>query len=277
MVLHKVLIPVCMEDKYDIIFNHGTHQVPRPIGWQANHFLHIYRRNCDWNNPQMDQQAEDRAYRIGQKKEVRVFVLARSEEEFWLFEKMDDERRQKKGYRSRLMEDHEVPDWAYSKPDNPKDIRGKGFDYETANLRRALGLRIVGSGKRPNPELVKQRQEEMRRRFLTNGGPLPGSIDWVLASKGFRPERKSGYKSINTGEASCAVVYAATPVKVTYKPAPPRRKKNADAGIDWPPHWERPTSAGTTSHGEGGACVPNKDLDELSETMVGKLNLKDAH
>ncbi|PWA80025.1 homeotic regulator [Artemisia annua] len=157
--------------------------------------------DSDWN-PQMDQQAEDRAHRIGQKKEVRVFVLvsvgsveeailerakqkmgidakviqaglfnttatakerremleeimrkgthslgtdtpsereinhltARSEEEFWLFEKMDDERRQKEGYRSRLMEDHEVPDWAYTKPDNPQDMRGKGFDYETANL-----------------------------------------------------------------------------------------------------------------------------------------------
>ncbi|OVA12559.1 SNF2-related [Macleaya cordata] len=137
--------------------------------------------DSDWN-PQMDQQAEDRAHRIGQKKEVRVFVLvsvgsveevilerakqkmgidakviqaglfnttstaqdrrallqeimrrgpnslgtdvpsereinrlaARSEEEYWLFEKMDEERRQRESYRSRLMEEHEVPDWAYS-------------------------------------------------------------------------------------------------------------------------------------------------------------------
>ncbi|KAI3827749.1 hypothetical protein L1987_01832 [Smallanthus sonchifolius] len=167
--------------------------------------------DSDWN-PQMDQQAEDRAHRIGQKKEVRVFVLvsvgsveevilerakqkmgidakviqaglfnttstaqdrremlkevmrrgtcslgtdtpsereinrltARSDEEFWLFEKMDDERRQKERYRSRLMEDHEVPDWAYTKPDNPKDMRGKGFDYETANL----------SGKRRRKDVV---------------------------------------------------------------------------------------------------------------------------
>lgn len=30
--------------------------------------------DSDWN-PQMDQQAEDRAHRIGQKKEVRVFML----------------------------------------------------------------------------------------------------------------------------------------------------------------------------------------------------------
>ncbi|CAN6726263.1 unnamed protein product [Malus baccata var. baccata] len=148
--------------------------------------------DSDWN-PQMDQQAEDRAHRIGQKKEVRVFVLvsvgsieevilerakekmgidakviqaglfnttstaqdrrelleeimrkgtrslgtdvpsereinrlaARSEEEFWLFEKMDEERRRKENYRSRLMEDHEVPEWAYSTPD--KQTATKGF------------------------------------------------------------------------------------------------------------------------------------------------------
>lgn len=156
--------------------------------------------DSDWN-PQADQQAEDRAHRIGQKKEVRVFVLvsvgsieevilerakqkmgidakviqaglfnttstaqdrkemleeimrrgtsslgtdvpsereinrlaARSEEEFWLFEKMDEERRQKERYRSRLMEEHEVPDWIYSVPIS-KDTKGKGFDYEAANI-----------------------------------------------------------------------------------------------------------------------------------------------
>ncbi|KAK1380108.1 putative ATP-dependent DNA helicase CHR12 [Heracleum sosnowskyi] len=166
--------------------------------------------DSDWN-PQMDQQAEDRAHRIGQKKEVRVFVLvsvgsieevilarakqkmgidakviqaglfnttstaqdrremledimrkgssslgrdvpsereinrlaARSDEEFWMFEKMDEERRQKENYRSRLMEENEVPDWAYAQPD-PKDTRGKGFDYESANV----------SGKRRRKSIV---------------------------------------------------------------------------------------------------------------------------
>ncbi|XP_075516257.1 putative ATP-dependent DNA helicase CHR12 [Primulina tabacum] len=154
--------------------------------------------DSDWN-PQMDQQAEDRAHRIGQKKEVRVFVLvsvgsieevilerakqkmgidakviqaglfnttstaqdrrdmleeimrkgsrslgtdvpsereinrlaARTDEEFWLFEKMDEERRQKENYRSRLMEDHEVPDWVYTVPDM-KDGREKGSMHEVA-------------------------------------------------------------------------------------------------------------------------------------------------
>ncbi|KAG8370177.1 hypothetical protein BUALT_Bualt14G0090100 [Buddleja alternifolia] len=162
--------------------------------------------DSDWN-PQMDQQAEDRAHRIGQKKEVRVFVLvsvgsveevilerakqkmgidakviqaglfnttstaqdrremleeimrrgtsalgadvpsereinrlaARSDEEFWLFEKMDEERRQRENYRSRLMEEHEVPDWVYAVPDL-KDGKGKGsihdFDVPITGKRR---------------------------------------------------------------------------------------------------------------------------------------------
>ncbi|KAH1156879.1 hypothetical protein GYH30_029611 [Glycine max] len=157
--------------------------------------------DSDWN-PQMDQQAEDRAHRIGQKKEVRVFVLvsvgsieevilerakqkmgidakviqaglfnttstaqdrremlqeimrrgtsslgtdvpsereinrlaARSDEEFWLFEKMDEERRQKENYRSRLMEEHELPDWVYS-PLN-KDDKVKIFDSGSVTGKR---------------------------------------------------------------------------------------------------------------------------------------------
>ncbi|KAI4364388.1 hypothetical protein MLD38_020485 [Melastoma candidum] len=166
--------------------------------------------DSDWN-PQMDQQAEDRAHRIGQKKEVRVFVLvsvgsieevilerakqkmgidakviqaglfnttstardrkemleeimrrgtsslgtdvpsereinrlaARSDDEFWMFEKMDEERRLKENYRLRLMEDHEVPEWAYSTPE-VKDDKTKGFDYASSNL----------TGKRRRKEIV---------------------------------------------------------------------------------------------------------------------------
>lgn len=48
-------------------------------------------------------------------------LAARSDDEFWLFEKMDEERRQKEKYRSRLMEEHEVPEWAYSAPEIKED------------------------------------------------------------------------------------------------------------------------------------------------------------
>ncbi|XP_010941745.1 probable ATP-dependent DNA helicase CHR12 [Elaeis guineensis] len=167
--------------------------------------------DSDWN-PQMDQQAEDRAHRIGQKKEVRVFVLvsvgsieeeilerakqkmgidakviqaglfnttstaqdrremlqeimrrgtnslgtdvpsereinrlaARTEEEFWLFEKMDEERRQRERYRSRLMEENEVPDWVYPKTSEHKPKGNQGLDSESNQV----------TGKRRRKEVV---------------------------------------------------------------------------------------------------------------------------
>ncbi|KAK4405702.1 putative ATP-dependent DNA helicase CHR12 [Sesamum angolense] len=167
--------------------------------------------DSDWN-PQMDQQAEDRAHRIGQKKEVRVFVLvsvgsieevilerakqkmgidakviqaglfntstaqdrremleeimrkgtsslgtdvpsereinrlaARSDEEFWLFEKMDEERRQRENYRSRLMEEHEVPDWVYTVPEI-KAGKGKGSIFDDVPV----------TGKRRRKEVIRE-------------------------------------------------------------------------------------------------------------------------
>lgn len=53
-------------------------------------------------------------------------LAARSDEEFWLFERMDEDRRQKENYRSRLMTEHELPDWVYS--DLNKDDKAKAFD-----------------------------------------------------------------------------------------------------------------------------------------------------
>lgn len=167
--------------------------------------------DSDWN-PQMDQQAEDRAHRIGQKNEVRVFVLvsvgsieeeildrakqkmgidakviqaglfnttstaqdrrallqeilrrgtsslgtdipsereinrlaARNDEEFWLFEKMDEERRLRENYKSRLMDGNEVPDWVYAN-DN-ETLRKKTVADEFENI-------VVGS-KRRRKEVV---------------------------------------------------------------------------------------------------------------------------
>ena len=70
-------------------------------------------------------------------------LAARSEEEFWLFEKMDEERRQKENYRSRLMEDHEVPEWVYTVNADVTE-KGKGFDYDVGKI----------TGKRKRKEVV---------------------------------------------------------------------------------------------------------------------------
>lgn len=200
-----------------------------------------------------------------------------------------------------------------------------------ADTKRALAGRIVGMGKSSNPELAKQRLEERRRRSLApNGPPRPGSLDWYLASKGVPPERSRAAgvdipkTTISDSESAIArlgyhVKFKEIPLKVTYKPAPPRKKLPpgttshpeeeklaampplsnpylekrrrtfmmtlSSAGISWPPQRKRARSleatsssaTGTTSQGEGGACVPNKDLGESSESMVEKLNLEDTH
>lgn len=49
-------------------------------------------------------------------------LAARNEEEFWLFEKMDEERRRRENYRARLMEEHEVPEWAYTAGEKHKEV-----------------------------------------------------------------------------------------------------------------------------------------------------------
>lgn len=40
-------------------------------------------------------------------------LAARSEEEYEVFEEMDETRRKEEGYRGRLMEQHELPDWVF--------------------------------------------------------------------------------------------------------------------------------------------------------------------
>ncbi len=53
-------------------------------------------------------------------------LAARSQEEFRIFEEMDKNRRKEENYRSRLMQEQEVPEWAYSKPDKPD--KSKSFE-----------------------------------------------------------------------------------------------------------------------------------------------------
>lgn len=90
-------------------------------------------------------------------------LAARSDEEFWMFEKMDDERKLKEKYRSRLMEDHEVPDWAYTTPEN-KDGKGKGFDYESRH--------ITGKRRRKDVVYVDTLSDLQWMKAVENGGDV---------------------------------------------------------------------------------------------------------
>lgn len=71
-------------------------------------------------------------------------LAARNEEEFWLFEKMDEERRQRERYRSRLMEENEVPEWVF-----PKNTENKAKEILSPD---AQSNQV--SGKRQRKEVV---------------------------------------------------------------------------------------------------------------------------
>lgn len=198
--------------------------------------------DSDWN-PQMDQQAEDRAHRIGQKKEVRVFVLvsvgsieeailerakqkmgidakviqaglfnttstaqdrremlqqimqrgtdalgqdipsereinrlaARSEEEFWMFEKMDEERRQRERYRSRLMEESEVPDWVFL----------TNYEKPVANQNN----QVLGKRRRNKVSYADTLSDTLFLKALNSEEDLSG----VAAARGKRRESSYAY------------------------------------------------------------------------------------
>ncbi|XP_022721807.1 probable ATP-dependent DNA helicase CHR12 isoform X2 [Durio zibethinus] len=205
--------------------------------------------DSDWN-PQMDQQAEDRAHRIGQRKEVKVFVLvsvgsieevilgrakqkmgidakviqaglfnttstardrkemleeimrrgtsslgtdvpsereinrlaARSDEEFRIFEKMDEERRLKENYKSRLMVDHEVPEWVYVLNNDEGKAKGlennnnvelgkrkrKGGNYYPDTLSDLQFMRAVENAEDMAKELSSKRKRKYHLPFEVN-------------------------------------------------------------------------------------------------------------
>lgn len=73
-------------------------------------------------------------------------LAARTDEEFWLFEKMDEERRQKENYRSRLMEEHEVPDWVYITQSEINAAKAKGSLQDDTPV----------TGKRVRKEVIRE-------------------------------------------------------------------------------------------------------------------------
>ncbi|KAL3648941.1 putative ATP-dependent DNA helicase chr12 [Castilleja foliolosa] len=232
--------------------------------------------DSDWN-PQMDQQAEDRAHRIGQKKEVRVFVLisvgsveevilerakqkmgidakviqaglfnttstaedrkellneimrkgtsalgtdvpsereinrlaARSDEEFWLFEKMDEERRQRENYRSRLMEEHEVPEWVYAVPDITKGklhddtpVTGKRIRKEVIRddvISESQYMKAVENGNDKSKHSLKRRRDNNNNIIIINNNSSSQQLaNSELAPRSNVVEEKSETVSIRS-------------------------------------------------------------------------------
>ncbi|CAL9775744.1 unnamed protein product [Musa acuminata subsp. burmannicoides] len=285
--------------------------------------------DSDWN-PQMDQQAEDRAHRIGQKKEVRVFVLvsvgsieeeilerakqkmgidakviqaglfnttstaqdrrvmlqeimrrgtnslgtdvpseteinrlaARTEEEFWLFEKVDEERRQKERYKSRLMEEKEVPDWVYHKTNQEKTKESIGVDtrsVEVTGKRRrkeviytdllsdVQWMKAVEDG----GDLSKLSSAGKRSRFLFGtheSGEQPSESDEVVGQNMTKEKNMDSMVSVGVSDDS-----SKKPVKYQSGNLPDNKDEEGDAGgwpekiITWRSHKRKRSSHGVSS------------------------------
>lgn len=207
--------------------------------------------DSDWN-PQMDQQAEDRAHRIGQKKEVRVFVLvsvgsieeeilerakskmgidakviqaglfnttstaqerremleeimkrgsdvigtdvpsereinrlsARGDDEFDIFEEMDEERRQKEEYRSRLLEEHEVPEWVFM-----NDPKGEGEDGDQENDTRE-GKQVTGKRVRKEVMYTDVLSDSQWMKAIEDGADVGAAVKVQLTKRSKRREQQ---------------------------------------------------------------------------------------
>ena len=112
-------------------------------------------------------------------------LAARSEEEFWLFEKMDEERRQKEKYRSRLMEEHEVPEWVYSVPEG---------NEEKNKASEIFGI----AGKRKRKEVIyADTLSDLQWMKAVENGEIPS-----LSMKGNRRETPSREGSASTSNVT---------------------------------------------------------------------------
>lgn len=108
-------------------------------------------------------------------------LAARSEDEFWMFERMDEERRRKESYRTRLMQEQEVPEWAYTtqsqddKSNSAKhhfgSVTGKRKRKEIVysdSLSEVQWMKAVESGEDISTYSIRQRRMEKASNAKTS-------------------------------------------------------------------------------------------------------------
>lgn len=153
-------------------------------------------------------------------------LAARTDEEFWMFEKMDEERRQKENYRSRLMEEHEVPEWAYSAPDNMEN-NSKRFDGSVTGKRRRRDVVYADSLTDRQWMMAVENGEDLSR--LSGRGRRRNQ----LPSESNIDEAEQTVTELNENtpvlsEGTSEDTYGLTTPTATPTPAPKRHKSEGD-------------------------------------------------
>lgn len=62
-------------------------------------------------------------------------LAARNDEEYKMFEEMDEVRRKEEGYITRLIEEHEVPDWVFLGAEHSKVAQAEEAARAASTLR----------------------------------------------------------------------------------------------------------------------------------------------
>lgn len=189
-------------------------------------------------------------------------LAARTEEEFWLFEKVDEERRQKERYKSRLMEEKEVPDWVYHKTNQEKTKESIGVDTRsgevTGKRRRkeviytdllsdVQWMKAVEDG----GDLSKLSSAGKRSRFLFGtheSGEQPSESDEVVGQNMTKEKNMDSMVSVGVSDDS-----SKKPVKYQSGNLPDNKDEEGDAGgwqekiITWRSHKRKRSSHGVSS------------------------------
>ncbi|XVE66040.1 hypothetical protein DITRI_Ditri08aG0049500 [Diplodiscus trichospermus] len=309
--------------------------------------------DSDWN-PQMDQQAEDRAHRIGQKKEVRVFVLvsvgsieevilerakqkmgidakviqaglfnttstakdrkemlqeimgrgtsslgtdvpsereinrlaARSEEEFQMFEQMDEERKLKENYRSRLMLEHEVPEWVFELNNNEGKAKGlessnnvelgkrkrKGGNYYPDTMSDLQFMRAVENGE----DMMKNLPSKRKRKDHLPSEANESASNMLGVEKRVAEFRNDNVAAVSEGTSE--ETYGSAPKKLksngemTEKPKYEGLEESEPYGVE--SSWNEPIITWNASHKKKrSSYVPSSSSDSRGQNSSGRGNV----
>ncbi|CAI9108669.1 OLC1v1008335C1 [Oldenlandia corymbosa var. corymbosa] len=111
-------------------------------------------------------------------------LAARSDEEFRLFEMMDEERRRKEGYRIRLMEEHEVPKWVY----NNGTAAANDEHKEKGSYDVVESSDNVGGKRQRKEEVCTSKPPKKKRSSLTRAlmSPVPQLLSANVAGLRFK-------------------------------------------------------------------------------------------
>lgn len=126
-------------------------------------------------------------------------LAARTEDEFWMFEQMDEERRQKENYKTRLMEENEVPEWAYTSQSQEDESKSSKYHFGSVTGKRkrkqvaysdSLSELQWMKAMESEEDVSKVSQKRRRRDMKNTNTPMSNVLKVEVESSGSEEEEE---------------------------------------------------------------------------------------